>query len=461
MPSPQDRPYGLPSYPLRALAAASFVFGLACVAPGPRAQTSSTAPGLSTRAWRLPKAAKFWAQLVPMGDEIISYDGAQLRRFDARTGREGSPLANTGTPVFSSLLALGPTGTRLYIGESSNGTLRSYDLRTKSFRNIATLEGNYRLVWRPREGERFAYVSARPTATKLASVVRVDTVSGEKRTVAAVPGFSGPLAFDASGALYFAPASLRFGVPKLGVVLRWSARQVNSAVSTGTPLDATSATRFASGFDNAGDLAFDAEGTLYASDQFSKATSSILEFGGGARFARNVFRSNGRSLSALSFEHGSRPFERFGRASSKLWVLSSDFAGDDRVHCIETARPALAVDQAQPKPGAGVRFDASGLPASSFAIFLLGPGLQPEAPIGPFGVRGLMFPDFAVIPSAIAALVVTRSTSQGRASLAGLAPRASGLQWTTQVLAGPVTPLQGGAAVSPWVTSQAVVVRVQ
>ena len=417
-----------------------------------------TVPGFAAHGFTLPKAKKFWSALVMLHGEIIAFDGKDLLRFDADTGRRLGILASLPSAVFGSDLVLGPSGKRLYVGESSNGSLRVYDLVHKTWRQFATLGGNYSMAFHPHEGERFLYVSALPGFKGNAKVFRVDTLSGQTKLIAEAPGFSGPIAFDRHGALYFSPSPK--GAQKASI-LRWSRAQVLTA-SSGPSLSEKQAQVVASGFNNASDLAFDSEGTLYASDSKFGKPSSLIEIRGGKQFASNVLRDAGQSYTALIFVGDGKPFERFGNGHASLWTLNGNFSsGTNKIQRLSLARPQLDVSNSKPRAQERLIYSAKGLPAGSLAIFLLGSGLIPEAPIGPFGHAGLLFPDFAIIPTAPLIAVIRKANARGEASLSGRTPAASGAQWTTQVLAGPVPPLPGGAASSPWVTSSAQVVRIR
>lgn len=424
-----------------------------------QSRAQSAAPGFDVRSWTLPTAARGWVDLVDLGGEVVVYDGKDLRRFESDSGRALGTLATVSAPVFGSILTLGPSKRRLFIGDSSTGTLRSFDLATKAWHKFAVLPGNYRMAFHPREGERFAYVSARPKDR--AQIFRIDTISGTSTLIADVTGYSGPLLFDPAGNLYFAPAPLTFGKRGLGKLLRWTSAQVLSAI-TGVPLRDNDARVFAQGFDSAGDLALDGEGTIYACDQFSSATSSLLEIAGGAKFARGILEAKGQFLTSMTYVDRGKPFERFGNSESGFWVIGSDFTtGVSQVHRLSPRRPQLVASTQTPVGGGPLRYDATALPGSTLAVFLFGSGLVPESPIGPLGARGLLFPDFAIVPSAPVVVAVTRSTALGRATLQGRAPRLSGAMWTTQVLAGPVLASPGADVTSPWVTSSPVTVRVR
>ncbi|MCB9919718.1 MAG: hypothetical protein H6832_15045 [Planctomycetes bacterium] len=429
---------------------------LACLLCSPLVAQAFAVPGLSVSSWTLPRPAKNWTVPVLFDGALVAYDGQVLRRFHPGTKVEGSALATVSAPVFSSFLALGPSGRRLFFGESSTGGLFVYDADTKTVRRFSALAFNYQVAFHPLEGERFLYVSGAPSTTST-QVVRIDTVLGTRVRIADVPGSSGPIAFDRFGNLFYSVPD--YSGPKKGSILRWSSGQVLAAIH-GVPLTPKDATQWANGFDTVGALAFDPEGTLHGVDALS---SRFVEFGGGALAAPLLTPQSGETLTQCTpLEAAAGAFERFGSAGAGFRILGTDFAtATDRVHELTPRRPQLRASDMQPPPSASLSFTATDLPASVPCIVLFGTGLVPERPLAPLGARGLWFPLFGIVPTLEIVSTVMMSDSSGTLTLQGNAPSRSGSRWTTQVLAGPVPQLVGGDATSPWITSLPVSVSVR
>lgn len=404
--------------------------------------------GFRAAATPLPKPAKGWSafDLLPDGS-IAAFDGQKLVVLDPATGRLRKTLATLSTTDFGADVRVGPTGRRLFFGHPSTGAMFVHDLADGATRQFGTLKFHYAFAFHPAEGERFVWVSARPGST--AQILRVDSLSGKSDLIAETEGFSGPLVFGREGELYFAPST---GTPKN--ILSWTKAQVIGAIGAGH-LTTRDARVFASGFHGAYQMVIDGEGTFYVTDSFPTETSSLMEIGpaGGTRSARNVVRLRGEAVTTLRFVAGGRPFERFGSSGSSLWLLSSDFGAGNHLIRVDPARPRLDV-----RGTSTLVYQGAGLPRQAFALWLLGAGLRPERPLLPLGAGGLSFPELGIVPTAPFLAVTTTIDGQGTTQLSLARPNERGLQWTTQILAGPVQALPGGTPASLWVTSNPVTV---
>lgn len=426
-----------------------------CLTLAPLPAQSLTSPGgyAATAIGKLARPKKGWTGLdVLPGGLLCSFDGQSLVTLDPASAAIKSTLATLPSPLFGADVIVGPTGRTVFLGESSAGGIYKLNLPTKQLARIATLGGNFAFAFHPLEGERFLYVSAQPGFQGPAKVFRIDTQSGAKDLIAEAAGFAGPILFDSRGDLFFAPAPLQFNQRGLGRILRWSRDLVLSAIGPKS-LKEAQASVFARGFDNAFDLARDGEGTFYATD-ITKNTSSLLEIGGQTRFAANVVQDPGMTPTNLLFVPGASPFERYGRAGSRFYLFSTDFAATTRLLRLTARRPALSqFPGGKPRGGTKVAYLLSGAHPGTFGIWLLGVGLEPERPLFPLGARGLLFPSFGVVLTAPFLLTSGRVDIAGRSRLDLTTPRQSGIRWTVQLLSGPVPGLPGGAPPSPWVTS--------
>jgi hypothetical protein len=433
------------------------VLGLAfatCLTLSATAQTPSTPSGFRASAVSLPKPAKGWSglDLLP-GGGIVSFDGQRIVEIAPGTGQIRQTLHTLSAPVFAADLTVGPSQQRLFYCESSHGGVHMLELGNLQSRQITTLGGCYELGFHPQEGERYLYVSALPGFTGDAKIFRVDIWSGQAKVVAQAPGYSGPFRFDAQGGLYFAPAPTSFGKPKLAKILYWDATQVRSAIQ-GAALDPSSARVFAEELDSVYDFVVDGEGTVYGADaSFGYSSLFELRAAGGKGAHAGLVVSSGMTFSQLLFVPARTPFERFGAGGSIL-ALSSDYSGRDELVTLSPARPQLsALPSSTPPANSQLSLQLQGAPVSKPLLWLIGSGLVPERALLPLGVRGLLFPQLAIVPTAPLLWAPGRSDAQGRATLLLSMPNASGLRFTVQALCGPVDPLPGGEAASPWVTS--------
>jgi hypothetical protein len=392
----------------------------------------------------------------------VSFEGKSLVQVDPMTGKIVKTLASLTTPVWGSVVLVGPSGKHIYFGESSTGGIYVYSLSTKTLRKASSIPFNYDFAFNPLEGERFLYVSAKPRSGALTDVIRLDLVTGFQDRIVEVKGFSGPLAFDEKGSLFFAPAPSKFGVKAAGRFLRYLPSQVFSAIGPRT-LTEKEGVLFAKGYDNALSVVRDGEGTFYVSDATSK-TSNLFELGraGGGAGARDVLKPTGLTVSGLAFAKGVQPFERFGRRGSKVFVHLTNFFSKYELVTLEPKRPALSVlPSTTPVPDAKLRYTVQGAQGTKLVIWLLGTDYTPERAFAPLGVRGLKFPSFGISLFRPFLTLLGNVDSNGKATLQLKAPSTKGILWTTQALLGQVSGLPGGELPSPWVTSNPLTVRVK
>jgi len=169
---------------------------------------------------------------------------------------DGTLLADLGGPgvdTFPSFAILDPTETFALVGESGTGDIMTVDLAGGGFSVVANLAFNYAAAFTP-DGSQ-VYVSAASGAAGN-DITRLDVGAWLPVTTATVSGFSGPVAIDAAGDLYY-------GTTGSAEVLRWTKAQLDSGILLGE----TDATVFASGF--SGILAMDFDplsGHLFLTD---------------------------------------------------------------------------------------------------------------------------------------------------------------------------------------------------
>ncbi len=420
-------------------------------------------PGYVAKSVTLPKPTKGWSGFsVLPGGGLVAFEGKSLVLLDPSTGKVMKTFASLATSAWGSAVLVGPSGKNIYFGESSTGGIYAYSLAKKVLRKASTIAFNFAFAFNPLEGERFLYVSAKPRSGALTDVIRLDLVTGFQDRIVEAKGFSGPLAFDEVGNLYFAPAPSKFGAKAAGRLLRYTAKQVLSAIGPRT-LTEKEGVLFAKSFDNSLSMIRDGEGTFYLADASSK-TSNLFEIGraGGGAGARDVLKPTGLTVSGLAFAKGGQPFERFGRKGSKLFIHLTNFFSKYELVTLEPLRPSLSVSPSTtPAPDAKLQYVVQGAKGPKLAIWLLGTEYAPERAFAPLGVRGLKFPSFGISLFRPFLTVVGGVDAGGKAVLRLKAPSTRGILWTTQVLLGQVQGLPGGELPSPWVTSNPVTVRVK
>jgi len=148
-----------------------------------------------------------------------------------------------------------------------------------------------------------AFIAADPgwAGTK---IYNFDLTNGTTDEIADIGGYSGPLAFDASGNLYYGKGS-------------FTGSQVNSALGTGT-LDKTDWSVFATGLDSTSYFAFDSAGDLFSSSY----TGSVTET--NSLGSSNPF-GNGTVPGTLRFVPGSGNFEPGNPDGGHLYVNTTDY----------------------------------------------------------------------------------------------------------------------------------------
>ncbi|MEZ5990534.1 MAG: hypothetical protein R3F30_15755 [Planctomycetota bacterium] len=445
---------------VRTYALLSPVLLLSALASALPAQTATPAPGYAAGLTPLPAPALGWSGLdrLPGGD-WIAFDGKSLVALDRSTGKVKQTFVTLSTAVYASDLALSPSGKHCWFGESSTGKLYRYDLVAQKLYTVATLGGNFSVAFSPKDGDAAAWWTADPSFSANCDVYRVDTATGAVDLIATTTGYAGPLVFDADGSLYVAPAPTTFGAKGKGRILRFLPSKLASAIGPGN-LSEKDALLWAQGFDNAFDLEWDGDGTLYATD-VTTGSPQLVEFGtGGKSWAKAVLTVTGRSPTSLRFVPAPTPFERYGSEGAALAMLVTDYGKGNEVAVLEPATPKLVASVTTVKPQSPIRFTLTGAPPSGFALWLLGTGAK-QAASYPLGHGGLAFPEVWVDLLQPFVFLATTTDAKGGSILDLTVPDLKGLTWTTQALCGPIQALPGGAPASAWASSGAVAARIQ
>jgi hypothetical protein len=134
-----------------------------------------------------------------------------------------TPLFSYGAFVFGSFVAV--EGGKVYFGESSTNSIRSINLDGSSPALLATVVGNFDMAF----SAAGAFVSANPDTTftnPQNQVVKLDLGNGATDLILnATPDFSGPIEFDAAGALLYGAAK-----SSIGGIYSYSVAEVTSAI---------------------------------------------------------------------------------------------------------------------------------------------------------------------------------------------------------------------------------------
>ncbi|MHB9037507.1 MAG: hypothetical protein ACYC64_12645 [Armatimonadota bacterium] len=220
-----------------------------------------TAPGYSVTdvAINMPAFAFLGGfDILPNGNYVVN-DGHSIREVKT-DGTDGQVFYSYAAPVYGSFVRV--NNNTLYFGDSSTGSskIMSSSLSGGSASVLATLTNNFDMDFF--NGD--AFVTAGD------SVYMLDS-NGGLDAIATVDGYSGPLAFDAQGSLYYAPSNY----PNPATVLKWSSAEVASAVGAGVlgipDADVVTSVGGAYGF------AFDGQGQLLITNNSSSPVLQVFD----------------------------------------------------------------------------------------------------------------------------------------------------------------------------------------
>ncbi len=142
-----------------------------------------------------------------------------VRRNAADAYTAATTLFDFGAPVFGSFVRL--SGQTLYFGENSLGSVRKYDLANSTSSLLATVIGNYDLDI----SGGFGWLSANPGAATFATqneVVKLNLSTGATTTLLTTTDYSGPVALDTAGSLYY--GATQYGVG--GDIFKYTAAEL-------------------------------------------------------------------------------------------------------------------------------------------------------------------------------------------------------------------------------------------
>lgn len=166
-----------------------------------------------------------------------------LRRTRASGYSDPVSVFDFGARRFGSFVTV--SGNRVYFGESSEGTIRSVGLDGNAPELHAIVPFNFDLAFSP-GGE--AFVSANTGGFGQGNeILHIDLSTGATQVVVTnTNDFSGPVAFDTMGNLFYGGAGSPFAVNPPTDIFRFSGAEISVALATMTPLDLSAAAPFAS-----------------------------------------------------------------------------------------------------------------------------------------------------------------------------------------------------------------------
>ncbi|MSR63218.1 MAG: hypothetical protein EXS08_12315 [Planctomycetes bacterium] len=316
---------------------------LAVLSPSVLAQDVPAA-GFSLGSAPFPGASSLAATTTLANGDLVVFDGMHVRQYDSG----GGFLHDLGAlPAFAfpSFVLADPSEQQVFFGESSTGAIYRLFLGLNSSPDfVVALPFNYDAAMIVGSA---LFVSAATCGFGCGNEIwSVDLGSLQTTLEATVGGASGPLAFDASGGLYYGTVSDVFPTPPdASAVLHWTASQL---AATGV-LTQADAQLVGDGFAGAARLAFDAEGgaLFLAENNFTSGANRIRRVLGSALQSPVVLEGrNGLSLANLTLRSNSDPalFAAYQPASGgSLFYTTTDFAVLAERIVLTPLRPSASV----------------------------------------------------------------------------------------------------------------------
>ncbi len=312
---------------------ASVFFGL--VSP---LLAQTTAPGWAAPATFDPLGA---ARQLSSG-ELIVFDGQEVRRVSS-DGSSALVLHTFPVADFVGILAIDPSESFAVVGfANGTGDIYTVDLTVGGATHLVNLTFNYDAKFAP---DGWLAVSAPSQIGGQNGIHRIDIGTGNLTEIVRVPGPSGPFDFDASGNLYYAPATFTFPTP-LGEaqILLFTAAKIAALGSQQTLLEADGIQVFF-GFDGIVSMLIDrAAFRIYISENnFGTGINRVRLVGDSPALSPILWDGpafEATSLESISSPKGGAAFERFQPASGgALHFSSTDF--------VTATRRALTPERAQ------------------------------------------------------------------------------------------------------------------
>ncbi|MGQ9589433.1 MAG: dockerin type I domain-containing protein [Planctomycetota bacterium] len=298
-------------------------------APSPGAETYAKPPeGFLARdvlAFEVRERGVGLGGLAPLPDgRLVLYVEGTLW-IEGPSGR--TTLATFDPPVFGSFAAVAPGGEAVVFGESTEWNIYRVPLDGSPMERIDQVRFAFDLAFGP-DGRGYMSVLTNEPANEIV-LLDGDATQRNPTVVANIPGYSGPLAFDAEGNLWYGTADYS-GDPLRQSLHRFERAQVEAAVASG-PIDFSEGEIVLDGMDGFYNLRW-FEGKLYGSDLgYAAGFGAIRSIDPAKNYAVEPFVAFEKELSLLSptffaFRPGSRPFEAgSGSKGGSLLVGYTDY----------------------------------------------------------------------------------------------------------------------------------------
>lgn len=281
---------------------------------------------------------------LPDGD-FVTFDGQLVQRWNG-DGTLDATLASFPSFVFPSFIRLTPDEDAVVIGDSGGfspnpaGDLRLVWLDGSGSGLVATLAYNFDGEFLP-DGS--LLVSAAPNGFGIGTdLFRVNMSSGALQFLGHLDGPSGPVAVARNGDIFYGTQQDSSLPTTPQSILRWSA----GLIASGTPLSASNAVVFATGFAGTSALEFEPgrERLFLSENNFTTGSYRILRIRSGGGSSQQLLVAD-NWISSLRFERlGDGTFDGYqpGDGLRIAYTTTDFFSFDDLVH-FAPARPELAL----------------------------------------------------------------------------------------------------------------------
>jgi len=250
---------------------------------------------------------------------LVYFDGAVVRLYSGTP--PGTSLYDPPGTVFGSFVKV-VQGSTIYFGESTD--MKIYQVfPTGGGTYQTTVQNNFDL-------ESFGselYISYNPSAQPHARVAKITLPGGSLDTIVGdTAGWSGPIAFDASGNMYYCVPNPNFGQPGVDGLYRFSRSQVVGALGSGE-LRLSDGQYLGDALDGCFDMAYDDQmGRLFVTtgnnftaqiEVYDTTTGAVSQF---------ATKTSGTFWSTyLRFRPGSKPFSPYnGPDAGVLSVIQNE-----------------------------------------------------------------------------------------------------------------------------------------